>query len=290
VLTQEPPPLETIVVIDHNPALLDRVRAAFPQVVALANADLQGLSGARNTGIAHARGDVVAFLDDDAVARPGWLAALTRAYADPAVVGTGGVVAPRWRTARPGWLPDEFLWVVGCTYRGVPEQATEIRNPIGANMSLRREACLAVGGFANGLGRVGRVPLGCEETEIAIRLRQADARAIVLQVPEARVLHEVVAERTRWRYFVARCWSEGLSKATVSGLVGSEAALAAERSYATRTLPAGVLRGLRDAASGDRDGLRRAGAIVAGLAVTAAGYARGRISAARRSARRRPAA
>jgi GT2 family glycosyltransferase len=289
VLAQSPPPLQTIVVIDHNEALLDRVRAAFPQVEALANAQARGLSGARNTGVAHARADVVAFLDDDAVARPGWLAALTEAYADPDVVGTGGVVLPRWEAARPAWLPDEFLWVVGCTYRGVPDRAVAIRNPIGANMSLRRDPCRAVGGFSNGLGRVGRTPLGCEETEIAIRLRQADPRAVVLQVPDARVDHLVPADRARWAYFVARCWSEGISKAIVSRLVGTEAALAAERSYVTRTLPTGLLRELRALLRGDGWAAARAAVLAAGLGVTGAGYVRGRLSWVRRSARRPPA-
>jgi GT2 family glycosyltransferase len=289
VLGQSPPPLEAIVVIDHNEALLARVREAFPSVLAHPNAQAQGLSGARNTGLGHARGDVVAFLDDDAVAEPGWLAALTDAYADPAVVGTGGAVLPLWRTGRPSWMPEEFLWVVGCTYRGVPRQTAPIRNPIGANMSLRREPCLAVGGFSNGLGRVGRTPLGCEETEIAIRLRQAEPGAVVLQVPGARVDHEVLAERTRWSYFVARCWSEGISKAIVSRLVGAEAALAAERSYVTRTLPTGLLRELRGARRGDRDAATRALVLVAGLAITGAGYVRGRLSWVRRSARRPPA-
>jgi hypothetical protein len=289
VTAQAPAPLETIVVIDHNDALLARVRDAFPHVEALANAQAQGLSGARNTGMGHASGDVVAFLDDDAVAEPGWLAALTEAYADATVVGTGGVVLPLWRSGRPAWLPDEFLWVVGCTYRGVPDHAAPIRNPIGANMSLRRAPCLAVGGFSNGLGRVGRTPLGCEETEIAIRLRQADPSAVVLQVPGARVDHEVLPERTLWSYFVARCWSEGISKAIVSRLVGAEAALAAERSYVTRTLPTGALRELRAALRGDRWAVARAFTLLAGLAITGAGYVRGRLSWVRRSARRPPA-
>jgi GT2 family glycosyltransferase len=278
VLAQSPPPLEAIAVIDHNDTLRDRVRDAFPQVQVIANAETQGLSGARNTGLDHARGDIVAFLDDDAVAESGWLAALTEAYSDPQVVGTGGVVLPLWKGRKPPWLPDEFLWVVGCTYRGVPERAMPIRNPIGANMSLRREPCLVAGGFSSGLGRVGRTPLGCEETELAIRLRQEDAAAIVLHVPRARVHHEVGPERQRWSYYVARCWSEGISKAIVSRLVGAEAALSAERRYVTRTLPTGAMRAVGQGLRGDRWALLRAGALLVGVGVTAAGYVRGSVA------------
>lgn len=278
VLAQAPPPLETLVVVDHNDLLRDRVRDAFPQVTVIANGQTEGLAGARNTGIGHARGDVVAFLDDDAVAEAGWLAALTEAYMDPHVVGTGGVVVPRWNGHRPPWLPDEFLWVVGCTYRGVPKHAMPIRNPIGANMSLRRESCVSAGGFSCGLGRVGRTPLGCEETELAIRLRKQDGNAVLLQVPSARVHHEVPPERQRWSYYVARCWSEGISKAIVSRLVGAGAGLSAERRYVTRTLPTGVLQAMGEGLRGDRWALLRAGALLVGVGVTALGYVRGRVA------------
>jgi GT2 family glycosyltransferase len=277
-LAQRPAPREVVLVIDHNDALLARAGAEFPDVVVVANAEGQGLSGARNTGVARAAGDVVAFLDDDAIARPGWLAALTEAYADAGVIGTGGVAVPRWETRRPAWFPDEFLWVVGCTYRGLPEKAAPIRNPIGANMAFRRAACTEAGGFSHGIGRVGKTPLGCEETELSIRVRAGNEGATILQVPSAAVDHLVTAERVRWAYFRSRCWAEGLSKALVTDSVGHDAGLSSERTYATRTLPVGVLRGLRDALRGDLSGLGRAAAIVAGLAITTAGFVRGTIA------------
>src|SRR3954449_2150307 len=70
VQQQSAPALETIVVIDHEPELLARVRRELPHVVAIANDEQRGLSGARNTALRHARGAVIAFLDDDARADP----------------------------------------------------------------------------------------------------------------------------------------------------------------------------------------------------------------------------
>ncbi|SDO73626.1 Glycosyltransferase, GT2 family [Nakamurella panacisegetis] len=283
VSDQSVQPDEVILVIDHNDLLLSRARTEFPGVRVMENRYRQGLSGGRNTAIAEARGDVVVFLDDDATADPGWLAALMKHYEDPAVIGVGGAAAPRWPAGRPAHLPadtefdrGELDWVVGCTYAGQPETLTEVRNLMGCNMSMRRSVFASVGVFSEGLGRIGKVPLGCEETELCIRARQADPSARILFEPAALVHHRVTPDRVRWNYLISRCWAEGLSKAVVSRMVGQGDALSTERTYVGSVLPHAVGRELGRAVRRRRvRHLRSAGAIVIGLASTCAGYARG---------------
>lgn len=261
---------EIILVIDHNESLLRRAKTEFPGAAVIANSQVQGLSGARNTGIAIAAGEIVVFLDDDARAEPGWLDRLLAPYDDPAVMGVGGAALPDWPVARPDWFPPEFDWVVGCSYIGLPTGLSPVRNPIGASMSFRRSAFDAVGLFTHGIGRVDVKPMGCEETEFGIRLRRANPTAVVLYDPDAIVRHRVTAERTTFAYFRSRCYAEGRSKALVAEQVGQESALEAERSYVRRVLPTALWRNL--AAPGGR---RRAGAIMAGFALTTVGYAHG---------------
>jgi glucosyl-dolichyl phosphate glucuronosyltransferase len=153
-----------------------------------------------------------------------------------------------------------------------------VRNLIGANMSFRRQVFEHVGGFRNGLGRLGARPMGCEETEFCIRACRHGSQQTLLYQPRARVHHRVPAHRARWTYFCSRCYAEGLSKALVSEFVGAKDGLASERMYTLRILPSGVVRGLADTLKGDFGGLGRAAAIIAGLSMTTAGYALGKTS------------
>ena len=117
VAKQTVSPWQVIVVADHNSALLERLESEYPDLDVISNKFEQGLSGARNTGVEYADGDIVAFLDDDARAEPGWLETLLASYEDDSVLGVGGLVLADWgATSRPRWLPEEFLWVVGCSY------------------------------------------------------------------------------------------------------------------------------------------------------------------------------
>ncbi len=273
VKQQTLPAREIIVVIDHNTALLQRVRESIPDIVVVENTGTRGLSGARNSGIAVARGQILVFLDDDALTTPNWLSLLSSRYDEAHVLGVGGAIIPLWSRSKPHWFPEEFYWVVGCTYRGMPQSDSAVRNLIGANMSLRREVFAAVGGFRSDIGRVGSRPVGCEETELCIRASQHWPHGIFRYHPEALVFHHVPGRRASWRYFCARCYAEGLSKALVSRCVGRKDSLASERSYALQVLPAGMVRGCGDALfHRDLAGFARAAAISIGLGLTATGY------------------
>lgn len=282
VLDQARAPEEVIVVIDHNPGLLERARG-IDGVVSVSNSRCRGLSGARNTGVEMATGAVVAFIDDDAVASPNWLENLLLHYRRPDVMGVGGAVEPMWLAGRPCAFPEEFDWVVGCSYRGLSETTTTVRNFIGANMSFRRDLLIGLGGFRSGLGRVGAVPRGCEETELCIRAARRWPAKVLVHEPSARVRHRVPAQRGSVRYFTARCYAEGRSKATVARLAGVQRGLASELAYTTATLPRGIGRGLADALRGDPGGVGRAAAIAVGLATTTAGYVAGAASVGRKA-------
>ena len=153
---------------------------------------------------------------------------------------------------------------------------------MGCNMSLRRTVLAAVGGFDTGLGRHGDNQLGCEETELCIRAGQLFPDGVFLHEPAAVVHHHVPGQRASWRYFRDRCRAEGISKAGVARRVGRSAALASEAGYVRRVLPTGVLTNLGRSLHGDLAGVARAGAIVAGLGLTATGFLSARWAPRRR--------
>jgi glycosyltransferase involved in cell wall biosynthesis len=281
--SQDHGPLETIVVVDHNPALLDRAEAAFPEARIVPNERPRGLAGARNSGTAIAGGEIVAFIDDDAAAEADWVRQIEACFGAAETVGVGGALLPAWPGAAPTWFPAEFLWVVGCSYKGLPEELGPVRNPIGANMAVRKAVLEEVGGFregvdedaprqlrARGVVRAGgNVP---DDTDLAIRVKELRTDAVWLYQPAARVHHTVTPERTSLGYFLRRSYEEGIGKASLAGLVGAENGLSSERRHLAAVLPAGIARGLRDTLGGDRGGLLRALAIIAGTAAAALGY------------------
>lgn len=272
-------PGEIIVVVDHNPDLFARVQKYFPQVLAVENHAARGSSGAWNSGVAAAKGDIIAFLDDDAIASPDWLECLMAGYDHPRVVGVGGTIAPMWLDGQPAWFPGEFNWVVGCTYLGLPQTVAPVRNLIGCNMSFRRQVFDVIGRFRDGIGHVGGRPIGGDETEFCIRIRQRWPDKVLLYKPDAKVYHQIPKSRASWNYFRWRCYLEGRSKALVSGFVGPEDGLASEWVYTARTLPHGVQRSIVYALRHRNiAGFGRAGAIIAGLAITTAGFLIGSVA------------
>jgi glucosyl-dolichyl phosphate glucuronosyltransferase len=116
---------------------------------------------------------------------------------------------------------------------------------------------------------------------LCIRIQQHWNQATFLYEPTARVQHRVSTQRATWDYFFSRCYAEGISKAQISRLVGTQAGLSSERKYTFSTLPRGVLQGVADSVRRlHPDGVTSSAAIVAGLGVTTAGYLRGKLAGA----------
>jgi len=270
VLAQRPRPAEVVVVVDHNEALYERASRVLSGVTVLRNRyEQRGVSGTRNTGAFHLDTEVIALLDDDAYAQPGWLAALTAPFDDPAVCGTGGAIQPAWETDRPRWVPDEFLWAWGGSYTGMPATTARVRNVWSASMAVRRDVFAKVGGFRVGFGKVGDRSRP-EDTDLCLRMSESGGHWVY--APDALIDHPVPADKATFGYFLTRCYHEGRGKVELARLNHGRKSLGSETRYLRRTLPAGVRRGLGDAVRGRGiAGAVRAGTIVVGAAAAAYG-------------------
>lgn len=275
VAAQTRPADQVVVVVDHNESLLELL-SHRADVAAVANAHTKGLSGARNTGVERARGDIVVFIDDDAVAAPDWLEELLRPFEGAGVAAVGGHIDPNWPSQRPWWFPPHLDWTIGCSIPTLPPQGGPIRNVYGASAAFRRHDLEAAGGFTTELGRLGENAAGCEETDICIRIRQGRASAEIVYAPRSAVRHRVTDDRATVRYVMRRCLAEGKSKALLARRVGGRDATEDERAY-TLVIGRAVLRDL--ARSPRRPALAgRAAVLVGGLTCAGVGYVKERVS------------
>lgn len=273
-------PAEIVIVVDHNSALYRRARRDIAGVTVLENLYARGVSGNRNTGAFHTATSLIAFLDDDTIAHPLWLAHLVAAFTDQTVIGAGGGIAPAFEGRRPRWLPDEFLWAVGGSYAGMPTSTTQIRNVWSASMIVRRDVFMSVGGFRTGFGKLGGQNRP-EDTELCLRMSRI-GNGRWMYVPQAVISHEVPADRSTFGFFLRRCYAEGRGKVQLAGLHGDVDSLVSERDYLRRTVPRAVVRNLADAGRGRGvSHALRAGTVVAGIAAAGFGGAVESLSALR---------
>ena len=224
-------PNEIIVVLDPDNALIAYYKSRLDPDIKLIVSDAFGLSAARNMGIRNSNSKLVVFIDDDAVAERNWLRQLVSNFDDSSVIGVGGKIIPIWLKKNHSWFPEEFYWIVGCSYRGLPEKKESIRNPIGCNMAFRRTVFDSAGYFSTSMGRVGNQLLGHDDTEFGIRATNIIAGTKILYDPLAIVHHHVSANRVTLKYFLRRSYAEGFSKAFLPTIRSSKSTLTFEKKY-----------------------------------------------------------
>jgi len=216
--------VETVVVVDGNEALYERIEAEHgddPGLTLHCNEENLGLSGSRNNALEFVTGDVVALIDDDAVADERWVEELVSVYESRDAIAVGGKMTPIWVAGKPAFLPEEFYWLVGVTHRGFAEPGEEVRNTFGSNISFRTEVLEGLGGFATEVGRQGEKNLQAHETELCARMREEYGRGVIYN-PDATVGHKVFEWRTEKDWLLERAFWQGYSKRAMETLVSEE--------------------------------------------------------------------
>lgn len=181
--------------------------------------DTTGLSHARNLGWKKARGELIAFIDDDAVPVNGWLEAYAKVFSeiDPIPAVAGGKLEPVWEAPKPKWYPKErefllAIYDIGDEIKPFPD----FELPIGANFAILKKILEDIGGFDD---RVGfndsrkKSMIAGEDTLIGLRAREA-GYAIYYQ-PGAKVFHYINATKLSRRYFLRRHYWEGYTQIVV---------------------------------------------------------------------------
>jgi GT2 family glycosyltransferase len=205
--------LEVVVVDDGSPTALGPLVAAVAATSTVPmrceRQPLSGLNAGRNRGAAGARGDVLAFLDDDTLVSPGWARALLDAFSTQPCAAVGGRVelllegpAPSWLAVRRYYLAEYDLGPDARWLDGDPV-------PVGANCAVRREDFDRLGGFREGLDRIAGSLVSNGDTEFFRRLRAAGGR--LRYEPQAHVLHVVPSRRLTVDYFLRRHYAQGVS-------------------------------------------------------------------------------
>jgi len=214
VLAQTYEPLEVVLIVDGNPDVYDRVQEDFggiENVLTHCNDENRGISYSRTKGAELASGDVVAMIDDDAVAREDWIERLVAVYEDTDAVAVGGDVRPDWQTDRPDFFPAEFYWLVGCVEPGFAADGEEIRNGYGSNISFRRDVFLDAGGYDTHTGRRGDKHIQAHEAPVCIRIRELTGQGVIY-TDDAVVDHKLFDYRGDFGWLVFRSFWQGYSK------------------------------------------------------------------------------
>jgi GT2 family glycosyltransferase len=217
-------PGDEIIVVDNasgDPTadVLEAAAAAFPVPLRVVVEPEPGKTPALRTGIAAARGAILALTDDDVLVDGDWIATIRRLFEDANLALVGGRVDPRWEGDVPRWLEIDQHGAYGrmtsplaLLHYGAA-QPLGTKTAVGANLALRRDAFEAVGGLSEELGRFRGTLLGGEDRDLCRRVAAAGYRCEYR--PDLAVRHWVPASRARMTYFLRWFYWSGVTNALI---------------------------------------------------------------------------
>ncbi len=223
VLGQTYEDVEVVAVVDGNDELLERVQddyGGMDEVVIYGSAPDAGPMSRGNMGAVQGSGDLVVFTDDDAVPEVDWIATLVDAYERNDAIAVGGRVEPLWISGKAEYIPEEFYFLIGVTYKGFADEEREVRNTFGANLGFDREMFLRLGGLKQ--GGIDSSQIQGRETEFCARMRRIYGNGVIY-TPDAIVRHKIYDYRTELGWLLRRAFWQGYSKRAMAKLVPDSA-------------------------------------------------------------------
>ena len=211
-----------IIVVDNNssdatPAVVQEFQAKFPDQFRYIFEPKPGKSNALNRGISESNADVLAFMDDDVLVDPEWLARLTKCFEHEEYVGSGGRILPEIDFRQPSWLDSSYRYALApLAMFDLGLQSGELKEPpFGTNMAFRREVFDRLGVFRSDLGPQPGSEIRGEDTEFGMRVIQAGGR--LWYAADAVVHHEISEKRLKRDYFLRWWFDKGRSEVRENG-------------------------------------------------------------------------
>jgi glycosyltransferase involved in cell wall biosynthesis len=215
-----PDQMEIVVVDDGSPDELNpvvvEVTERCPCAMRCVRQAPSGLNVARNHGVDVTSGAVLAFLDDDTLVSPGWARAMLSAFEDCRCSAVGGRVELQLEADPPDWLAPRRYYLAEYDLGDQAHWLEDEPVPVGANCAVRRSEFVRVGGFREGLDRIGSSLVSNGDTEFFRRLRAQGGRQ--RYEPHAHVRHRVSAERLTFEFFLRRHYAQGVSDELMSAV------------------------------------------------------------------------
>ncbi len=207
--------LEVVIIVDENKELFEKVAAyinsnKYTNVYIVFNDVNKGLSYSRNVGIDHSNGEIISFIDDDAIPNNYWAEKIVDSFLEDETIGAlTGEIIPLWEYDKMSWFPKELHWMISCSYVMTPSTKQEFERGFGTNMAFKKEIFDKVGKFDINFGLNVKKWVGGEDSDMFLRVKKVGMK--VLFNPDVCVQHKIYYYRIKLKNIAKRAFNGGSS-------------------------------------------------------------------------------